>query len=182
MPCVGCSWVSKGLKGLAFLAMHFFSFSHLFISHTAQQAIPFYWSQKTKEDQHMCTKTKSLLCLMEAGISCFTIFGKDVSGWRKYIELRSKYWLFCYEWKLGYTTLKHKQTIWQPGKSVILFSSKQFVGNVQHMAEWTDKWTQIKDWSLTLRTLKGVKTPEYLWVLNWVQNGHVWVSENTHQI
>ena len=25
----------------------------------------------------MVTKTKSLLCLTEAGISCFTIFGKD---------------------------------------------------------------------------------------------------------
>ena len=32
------------------------------------------------EDQHMVTKTKSLLCSMEAGISCFTIFGKDASG------------------------------------------------------------------------------------------------------
>ena len=25
-------------------------------------------------------EAKSQLCLMEAGISCFTIFGKDVSG------------------------------------------------------------------------------------------------------
>ena len=52
----------------------------------------------------MVTKTKSLLCSMEAGISCFTIFGKDVSGWRKYIELRSEYQLFYYEQKLGHTT------------------------------------------------------------------------------
>ena len=49
-------------------------------------------------------KTKRQHCSMEAGISCFTIFGKDVSGWRKYIEPRSKHQLFYYEQNLGYTT------------------------------------------------------------------------------
>ena len=31
-------------------------------------------------------KTKSWFCSMEVGNSCFTIFGKNVSGYRKYIE------------------------------------------------------------------------------------------------
>ena len=36
-------------------------------------------------------KTKIQFCLAEAGTSSFTTFDKDVSGWRKYIELRLKH-------------------------------------------------------------------------------------------
>ena len=49
-------------------------------------------------------KTKIQFCLAEAGTSCFTIFGKDASGQRKYIELRPKYQLSFYIQNLGYTT------------------------------------------------------------------------------
>ena len=31
VPCVGCPWVSKGLKGQACLTVHCFSFSHCII-------------------------------------------------------------------------------------------------------------------------------------------------------
>ena len=31
VPCVGCPWISKGLKGQACLTVHCFSFSHYII-------------------------------------------------------------------------------------------------------------------------------------------------------
>ena len=61
MPCVSCPLVSKGLKGQACLAAHCFSLPICILntmSLTAWQAFPFYWSQKTKEDQHMVTKQR----------------------------------------------------------------------------------------------------------------------------
>ena len=80
VPCVGCPWVSKGLKGQACLVVHCFSFSPSLHHAQLSKHSPFIGLGRQKEDQHMVTKTKSSLCLTEAGISCFTIFGKDVSG------------------------------------------------------------------------------------------------------
>ena len=70
------------------LASLYFSYTHhtlhlytsVYTSPQLSKHSPFIDPQKTKEDQHMVTKTKSLLCWTEAGISSFAIFGKDASG------------------------------------------------------------------------------------------------------
>ena len=86
MPCVGCPCVSLDLKGQACLAMHcstglsLYQNQHHRLIHSLANVSLLLIPEDKKEDQHLVTKTKSLLCLTEAGISCFTIFGKDVSG------------------------------------------------------------------------------------------------------
>ena len=106
MPCVSCPWVSKGLKGQACLAAHCFSLtSSLSVTVTQLSKHSPFIDPKDKGEPTHGHKTKSLLCSTEASISCFTIFGQDASGERKYVEPRSKHRLFYYERNLGYTTI-----------------------------------------------------------------------------
>ena len=95
VPCVSCPMVSKVFKGQACLAAHCFSLSqHHLTSIHSLASIPLLLIPEDKGGPTHGHETKGQLCLMEAGSSGFTIFGKDVSGERKYIELRSKYQLF----------------------------------------------------------------------------------------
>ena len=79
VPCVSCSLVSSGLKGQACLTAH--CFSHISQHHPVQLSKhPLLLIPEDKGGPTHGHETKIQFCSIEAGISCFTIFGKDVSG------------------------------------------------------------------------------------------------------
>ena len=83
VPCVGCPWVSKGLKGQACLTVHCFSLSlnyHMQPHAQLSKHSPFIDLGRQRRTNTWSLKQRVSLCSTEAGISCFTIFGKDASG------------------------------------------------------------------------------------------------------
>ena len=83
MPCVSCPLVPSGLKGQACLAAHtplLLQIIHLNHPMHSLASIPLSLITEDKGGPTHGHKTKIQLCLMEAGFSCFTIFGKGVSG------------------------------------------------------------------------------------------------------
>ena len=82
VPCVGCPWVFKDLKGQACLAAHCFSASLCQQPHHVQLSkhFPFIDHGRQRRTNTWSLKQRVHSVRQKWGISCFTIFGKDASG------------------------------------------------------------------------------------------------------